>query len=357
MRQTIGARGLHILALACLVGCGGTAPTTPEPAAVVDLNLNGQKSGTVSCAGGMFFVSTLTNPTSKSVHVDGLLLNLTSLSPACISHPAPIGGTVAVSDVAAGTTSEIRRVDLAGDLCTPPLGRPGCEWRARAVVNTSVGTLSDEIPFATAGIPSPAPTPTPSPTSTPGPGNNPPTVAITGGGSCYPSPNKPCSVSVEAIANDRDGDRLDYEWSGCTSGSETRSTCLVSSPQTFTARVIVRDGRGGTANASKAVDGTNRPPVAQLGVPATASSNTNVTILGNGQDPDQGFICGGQICVDARASGACAAPGLFSCTCLAGIELQLRTTTGPGSCTVTVVLQDEWNLRGSESFTFQVKAP
>ena len=338
--------GAAVVALCVAGACGGAPPAPTAASPTVDLTLNGQKSGNFSCAGGMFFVTTLANSTAGPIHVDGLLLNLTSLSPACLSHPAPIGGIVDI-DVAAGTTREIRRVDLGGDLCSPPFGQPGCDWRAKAVLTTTLGTLGDEIPFSSAG------------TSPVAPGNNPPTVSISGGGGCYPSRSRPCSVSFDAVASDPDGDRLHYEWSGCASGAEPHVSCFIPSPGSYTATVTVTDGRGGKAKASRTAAGTNRPPTATFGYPNGAeSSNTSVSVLGNGYDPDEGFFCGRNICVEARATGACGPPSPFlDCTCLAGIEVDVRTITGPGSCSVTVVVQDEWGLRGSGTLTFQVKAP
>ncbi len=235
-----------------------------------------------------------------------------------------------------------------------------CGGESRSTVSTPTAVVPSATPTP-APTPTVAPTPTPSPTSTPEPspppGNNPPTVSVSGGGSCYPSRSRPCSVDVEAVASDPDGDALAYEWSGCASGSSRRATCVVDSPGSHTAKVVVRDGRGGSASASRASQGTNRPPSAVFATGSPQPSNRSVEMLGYTQDPDEGgFVCGREYCVEGRASGACTFYS-FGCTCLRGLEVHVQTTTGPGTCKVTLVVQDEWGLRGSGTFSFQVSAP
>jgi len=204
---------------------------------------------------------------------------------------------------------------------------------------------------------SPEPSPEPSPTAPPAE-NRPPTVSVSAGGSCYARPSRSCQVDVDAEASDPDGDTLEYEWSGCASGSGRHATCVVDSPGRHVATVRVRDGHGGSASASGASQGTNAPPTVSFGLlaPTPVPSNSGSDFLGDAHDPDEGLICGTSVCVEGRASGPCTFSRL-KCTCLAGIDGNVRTTTGPGTCRVTLVVQDEWGLRGSGSISFAVSGP
>jgi hypothetical protein len=60
-------------------------------------------------------------------------------------------------------------------------------------------------------------------------------------------------------------------------------------------------------------------------------------------------------CVGARAEGACTGATL-DCTTLAGIILEFRTTA-PGTCRLTVTVQDARGARGAGSASVEVKAP
>jgi hypothetical protein len=95
-------------------------------------------------------------------------------------------------------------------------------------------------------------------------GNRAPTVALTSPvaeRACHPR----CSLTVEANAQDEDGDPLRYTWSGCTSGEAPTSRCPIDAPGPHTAAVLVEDGRGGVATASLTLDGRNAPPVVSGG--------------------------------------------------------------------------------------------
>ena len=85
--------------------------------------------------------------------------------------------------------------------------------------------------------------------------NSAPSLSIHGGGSCHPD----CSVQFSAATSDPDGDPLTYSWSGCTSGTDDRSSCPVTSDRSFTATVTVSDGWV-TASRSGSATGTNGRP-------------------------------------------------------------------------------------------------
>jgi hypothetical protein len=96
-----------------------------------------------------------------------------------------------------------------------------------------------------------------SPTSPPLPANRNPTVRVTASAT---SCQAPCSITVAAPASDPDGDPLTYSWSGCASGAGPVALCHLPSPGNFTARVVVSDGRGGSASASRTLTGTAPQP-------------------------------------------------------------------------------------------------
>jgi hypothetical protein len=175
-------RPLLAVPLALLVSCSsdGPAPTlAPAPfvqqgQASADLRLNAQKSGSFPCSGGLFFVTSILNQTNAAVRVDALALAFTKvLGSGCASHDAPISAPLAIT-APPGVSTEVRRIDLAGDLCAAPHAEPGCEWLAKVTLSTSYGTLTDEIAFHTEG--ERARVPTPEPTATPTCGADSPTV-------------------------------------------------------------------------------------------------------------------------------------------------------------------------------------
>jgi hypothetical protein len=151
-----------------LSACSSSSPSpvasSPAPTgqASADLKLNAQKSGTFNCSGGLFFVTSVLNQTTAPLRVDALNLTFTKVSgSACSNNMAAIDPQVGMS-IPQGVSTEIRRVDLAGPLCSAPTGAPGCDWLGKATLTTSFGTLTDEIPFRTVGtaaevIPPPAP--------------------------------------------------------------------------------------------------------------------------------------------------------------------------------------------------------
>lgn len=213
-----------------------------------------------------------------------------------------------------------------------------------------------------------APPPTPVPTPEPSPVNRPPTVLLSGGGSCHPSAAgsrlgaRSCSVGFRAEAKDPDGDRLEYSWSGCTSGSGTSADCTIATPGPHTAVVTVRDGHGGVAIASAAAQGVNQPPVIRFGSPRPpnpAPANTYYTIVGGQpEDPDQdeepNTLCRGRLTF--TVSGPCTA-AVAGCGGVGDVfDVDLTTGSGPGTCTIEAQVRDSWGAVGSDRLSIQVNA-
>lgn len=356
MRHSLAAA--FVLLGACSSDSGPTLPATPQGLASADLRLNAQESGTFACSGGLFFVTSVLNQTSAPISVDTITLTFTRVSgTGCTDHAAPISPRVAIV-APPGVSTEIRRVDLAGDLCSSSHGQPGCEWLARVTLGTPIGTLRDEIGFhTTEGTAAQDPEPPVTP-----PGNNAPRVSLAGGGSCHPSPSRSCSVEFLASFSDPDGDSVTLTWSGCASGNGTRATCVVTSPGPHTARVEASDGRGGIARASANAEGTNVPPVVRIGGPRPpnpAPSNT-LYLLTGGQptDPD-GDEEPNVMCRTATlsASGPCRAL-LALCGGVAdAFDGDVRTLAGPGTCVVEATVRDSWGAVGTDRLVFAVSAP
>jgi hypothetical protein len=348
------------VALAAAAACHSSSPTpvvspgAPDGLAALDLKLNAQKSGVFACSGGLFFAAIVTNGTAAALRVDTLGLTFTKVSgSACESNAAPIDPQVGMT-VAPGVSSELRRVDLAGQLCDGPSTAPGCEWLARATASTSRGVLTDEIPFRTAATAD-------SPVAVPGT-NSPPVVRISGGGACHPLPSRACTVEFRASSEDPDGDRVSLAWSGCASGNAARATCVVDRPGEQVATVEARDGRGGVARASASAEGTNLPPVVHLGGPRPpnpAPSNA-LYLLTGGQpvDPEDdahpNALCG---TATITASGPCRVT-LDGCGGVGDVfDAIVRTQAGPGTCTVEARVRDPWGAVGIDRITFSVSPP
>jgi len=127
-----------------------TTTTTTTLPPLADLRVNGDKSGTLSCGGPLVFTIGVLNRTMVELRIDSFGLNLTALAGACTSHAAPVDGTAfSPRAIPPGTGAEIRRFDLSGNLCSRPLGRQQCSWRAALQVNTGAGALGDTIEFST----------------------------------------------------------------------------------------------------------------------------------------------------------------------------------------------------------------
>jgi hypothetical protein len=88
-------------------------------------------------------------------------------------------------------------------------------------------------------------------------------VTVSGPSSCHPAHRtqiEPCAVTLEAQAQDPDGDPLTYQWSGCADGTARAATCPVDRLGQFVAIVTVSDGQGHSVDAEKAIEGVNAAP-------------------------------------------------------------------------------------------------
>jgi hypothetical protein len=142
-------RPVMLFVLAGLGACGeeGIAPPVSGPAPVLDLAMNGRRTGVFACSEGLTLTGVLANPGPGSVVSNGFTLDVQSLTPECSTT---LARTVGVPiEVAAGTTREVLRLDLGG-VCAPPAGRPGCSFRGRGEVQTTAGVIAAELTFSTA---------------------------------------------------------------------------------------------------------------------------------------------------------------------------------------------------------------
>jgi hypothetical protein len=125
-----------------------TTTTTVPPSVEVDARMNGLKEGTFSCSQGLFLTIDVVNHSTSLIGVDGFDLTMNTTSAECTTHRPVLDGMVDM-DVLPGARIQIRRVNLAGDLCQSPGRVPGCAWRAVVVVVTGRGSFEDELMFNT----------------------------------------------------------------------------------------------------------------------------------------------------------------------------------------------------------------
>ena len=233
---------------------------------------------------------------------------------------------------------------------------------AALIVSMAVLLSCDDSPTAPSppvAMPTPAPAPTPTPEATPA-ANQAPTVRVTGGGGCHPSPRWPCTVSFKAHASDPDGDPIAYGWDGCAQGNAPSTTCTITAPGTVTATVLVADGRGGFARASATAEGFNEAPVIRFGdwrPPNPAPSNTFFSIVGGQPEDPDGDDDPNQLCkrVSLLVSGPCRA-GVALCGGVAdAFDIDLTTLQGPGTCVLEARVADFWGAVGVARLRLDVR--
>lgn len=162
--------------------------------------------------------------------------------------------------------------------------------------STGAGPTSPATTTATTTTTSAPPVPTSSSTSTSttsAPANRPPDVSLAGG-SCHPSAAgsrggaRSCTVRLVAHASDPDGDSLEVLWSGCGSGRDLIADCVISSLGPRSARIEVRDGRGGAAAAVAEAVGVNQAPEIRFGGPKPPDPGAGADVLRSRRKPTGG---------------------------------------------------------------------
>jgi hypothetical protein len=144
MRSRLVVASLLALALAC----GSDNPGQPDPGLAVDLTLNGGQLGAFSCDGGLFFAVDVRNVSQKTIRLQRLAMRFDPTDGSCQQQTAPIDPTLGIS-LDAGQSTQVRRVDLAGQLCGAPSGSPRCTWTATAEVASEEGSARDQLGFST----------------------------------------------------------------------------------------------------------------------------------------------------------------------------------------------------------------
>ena len=149
------------------------------------------------------------------------------------------------------------------------------------------------------------------------------TPAVTAGGPY--SGDVAVPIAFSSTASDPDNDALTYSW---TFGDGTTATGAAprkaySTPGTFTAKVVVSDGRGGQVEATAAVTvrAANQRPVARVGGPYTGQVQSPITFSGGASsDPDNDTLSyawsfgDGATGSGASAAHAYASTGTFTVT-------------------------------------------
>jgi glucose/arabinose dehydrogenase len=99
-------------------------------------------------------------------------------------------------------------------------------------------------------------------------------------------------------SSDPDGDSLSYDWDfgdGSAHSSQVNPSHTYSTPGTYTARLIVDDGRGRTGRASVQITAGNTPPHASISQPGTGTTYRDgepVHLSGSGTDDQDGALAG-----------------------------------------------------------------
>lgn len=152
----VGGVGAAAAGIVVAAGGGGAEPSpTPTPGTVrLDLTVNGLSGGTHSCSTGLFFVVSASNTRTSAARLNRLDMTFTTTSPGCVSHSAENAGVdptrLDVTSLPAGASNvRIKQVDLAGDLCDPPRGTPGCLWQTHAALQTDAGTFGADLQLVT----------------------------------------------------------------------------------------------------------------------------------------------------------------------------------------------------------------
>jgi glucose/arabinose dehydrogenase len=107
----------------------------------------------------------------------------------------------------------------------------------------------------------------------------------------------PLTVAFSSAgSSDPDGDALSYDWDfgdGSARAATAAPSHTYAAAGTFTATLVVRDGRGGQASASVRIDAGNRPPAPVIDAPADGALfrvGEVLTLQGHATDPEDGAL-------------------------------------------------------------------
>ena len=182
---------------------------------------------------------------------------------------------------------------------------------------------------------------------------------------CYPRPNKPCTVTLDAVVtNARNPDEVTYAWSGCGSSTARSITCTIDRPGPVSVEVRATE-RGQTVTATATPTGTNVPPTVEIwdsilweswiAARGTGSFEVFGTITDLelptsnpcGRGPDNRTV---------TASGICTT-GYARCDFLSVLAVGALKTAPSGDCTLTLTATDEWGAPSTVTKTFKLPTP
>ena len=179
-------------------------------------------------------------------------------------------------------------------------------------------------------------------------GPNQPPVAAVGG----PYTTTTGTVSFDGSASsDPDGDALSYSWAfgDGASGSGARPTHTYASVGSYTVRLTVADGKGGSSPASTTAQVNNVPPAITAGtstvVPVGSSFELSATFSDGADGPWTWAIQWGD---GATQSGSRSSAGTITAT---------HAYTSESSYHVQVSVTDKFGAVGSDTVTITVSAP
>jgi glucose/arabinose dehydrogenase len=116
------------------------------------------------------------------------------------------------------------------------------------------------------------------------------------------SGNVPLTVTFDGTdSSDPDGDAISYEWAfGDGSPNATGATVMhtYNSVGQFTARLTVRDGRGGSGTATTTIQAGNTPPAVTINMPSSTTRfavGQTLTLSGSAMDAEDGPIGSAQM--------------------------------------------------------------
>lgn len=174
--------------------------------------------------------------------------------------------------------------------------------------------------------------------------NRSPEVTIAGEMRCHPK----CTVTLQAVAADPEGDPLTYVWSGCATGTTSSTICVVNVVGQVLATVLVQDGRGGATLKTAVVEGTNAAPVVTGGgLQRGEGARFDLEAF----DPDgDGLSCGVQgdcLCAGPPLSGpASPAPGPLPSPQPLPVSVQCALPAAAASCASRYCCTDVFGGQG-----------